>query len=171
MELKPLNTKIQKFLGSNKFKKCINIKINWVYYSNFNDLYYDRRPLEERLLKKESNGCIKSTVRGNLPINYWSIMKNPHTSLNNFTSCSSSGKIISHFLPCYKTPDLKYAYLKHFHFKSFEEFCIKIKRGFADSYNKNIQSRITRFINDNKNDKHKLKIIKKIFNISFKLAI
>ena len=82
LELRPLNMKIQKFLGSNIFKKCVNIKINWIIYTN-KGLYYESKPLEKRLSKSQSSRCIKSTVRGNLPINYWSKMINPHTSLNN----------------------------------------------------------------------------------------
>ena len=95
LELKPLNMKIQKFLGSNRFKKCANIKINWIYYTNYNGLYYDRKPLEKRLTERKTCKAIKSTVRGNLPINYWSKMDNPHSSINNFIACSSSGKIIN----------------------------------------------------------------------------
>ena len=104
-----------------------------------------------------------------MPINYWSKMNNPHTSLNNFTSCSSSGKIINYSSPFNIPPDIKYAYLKHYHFKSFEELCIKIKRGDADSFNKNLTNKIIKFYNNNKSNKNKLKIMKKIFNISFNI--
>jgi hypothetical protein len=41
------------------------------------------------------NRHIKSTVRGNLSHNYWKYANNPHTSINNFTTCSSSGKLIT----------------------------------------------------------------------------
>ena len=92
-------------------------------------------------------------------------MYNPHTSLNKFISCSSSGKIINSLSPYNVPPDVKYAYLKHFHYKSFEEFCIKIKRGHADSLNKYLKYRINNFINKNKNNKEKLKIMKKKINI------
>ena len=166
LEFKPLNMKIQKFLGNNIFKKCVNIKINWIYYSNSKGLYFENKPLEKRLSKGKSSRCIKSTVRGNLSINYWSKMYNPHTSVNKFISCSSSGKIINSLSPYNVPPDVKYAYLKHFHYKSFEEFCIKIKRGHADSLNKNLKYRIHNLINKNKNNKEKLKIMKKIFKIS-----
>ena len=166
LELRPFNMKIQKFLGSNIFKKCANIKINWIYYTNFKGLYYESKPLAKRLLKSQSSRCIKSTVRGNLPINYWSRVRNPHTSLNNFISCSSSGKIINSLSPYNVPPDIKYAYLKHFHYKSFEEFCIKIKRGYADSLNKKLVNKIKKFFNENKKNNTKLKIMKKIFNIS-----
>ena len=168
LELKPSNMKIQKFLGSNKFKKCINIKINWVYYDGISSLYFENKPLKKRLKSPNKIGrCIKSTVRGHLPINYWSKMINPHTSLNNFTSCSSSGKIINYSSPFNLPPDIKYAYLMHYHFKSFEEFCIKIMRGNADSLNKKKTDIIKGFIKKNKNDKKKLKIMKKVFNLSF----
>ena len=167
--IKPFNIKIQKFLGNNKFKKCENIKINWIYYDNYN-LYDENKPLAERIKSKIiKNRCIKSTVRGNLSINYWSKMENPHTSLNNFISCSSSGKIIDYRSPFNIPPETKYAYLKYYHIKSFEELCIKMKRGDADSLNQNLNRKLKHFYNLNKKDKNKKKIMKKIFNISFNI--
>ena len=167
LELNPPFIKIQDYLGIKKFKKCQNIKINWVYYDNNTSLYYENKPLEQRLKTRIKLGrCIKSTVRGNLSINYWSKMKNPHTSLNKFVSCSSSGKIINCSASIYNPPDVKLAYLKHYHVKSFEELCIKINRGNADSYNIHLNQRLKIFFDSNKNDKNKLQIMKRIFNIT-----
>ena len=81
------------------------------------------------LFNSSINVHIKSTVRGNLSKNYWSKAINPHTSINKFIACSSSGKIINYTSPIIAPPDIKYAYLKHFQNKSFEEYCLKIKRG------------------------------------------
>jgi len=167
LELNPPFTKIQDYLGIKKFKKCQNIKINWVYYDNNTNLYYENKPLEQRLTTKIKLGrCIKSTVRGNLSINYWSKFGNPHTSLNKFVSCSGSGKIINYSASIYTPPDVKLAYLKHYHIKSFEELCIKINRGNADSSNKLLNEKIKKFFDSHKSDKNKLKIMKNIFNIS-----
>jgi len=167
LELRASYKKIQDFLGERRFKKCQNIKINWIYYNNKNGLYYENKPLEKRIPKRTKLGrCIKSTVRGNLSVNYWSKMGNPHTSFNKFISCSSSGKIINYSSPFNIPPDVKYAYLKHYYIKSFEEQCIKIQRGYADRHNENITLRIKNFFNLNKKNKNKLKIMKKIFNIS-----
>ncbi len=167
LELNPPFTKIQEYLGIKKFKKCQNIKINWIYYDNNTSLYYENRPLEQRLKTRTKLGrCIKSTVRGNLPINYWFKLGNPHTSLNKFVSCSGSGKLINYSTSIYTPPDVKLAYLKHYHVKSFEELCIKINRGNADSQNTKLNEKLKTFFDSHKNDKNKLKLMKLIFNIS-----
>lgn len=167
LELSPPFTVIQDYLGITKFKKCQNIKINWIYYGNKTSLYYENKPLEQRFKTRiRISRCIKSTVRGNLSINYWSRAKNPHTSLNKFVSCSSSGKNVNYSTSIYSPPDVKFAYLKHYHDKSFEEFCIKIKRGNADSYNLHLNKKLKEIFEKNKNNINKLKIMKRIFNIS-----
>jgi hypothetical protein len=167
LELNPPFTKIQDYLGIKKFKKCQNIKINWIYYNNNTSLYYENKPLEQRLkIRTKLGRCIKSTVRGNLPINYWFKLGNPHTSLNKFVSCSSSGKLINYSASIYTPPDVKLAYLKHYHVKSFEELCIKINRGNADSQNTKLNKKLKTFFDSHKNDTNKLKIMRLIFNIS-----
>ena len=154
-------------MGIKKFKKCQNIKINWIYYDNTTSLYYENMPLEKRLKTRINLGkCIKSTVRGNLSLNYWHKLGNPHTSLNKFVTCSGSGKLINYSTSIYSPPDIKLAYLKHYHVKSFEELRIKINRGNADSYNIHLNKKIKKFFDSHKNDKNKLKIMKMIFNIS-----
>ena len=75
---------------------------------------------------------IKSTVRGGNNKNYWSKWTNPHSSLIKFRSCSSSGEFVNSQTPFIDPPDYKYAFIKHYYKKSFEEFCIKIKRGWPD---------------------------------------
>ena len=49
--------------------------------------------------------------------------------------------------------------------KSFEEYCLRLKRGWPDSTNKTMY--ITNLLNDNKNSKKKLSIIKRILNITY----
>ena len=166
LEIRQPNTKIQEFLANKRFKKCENIKINRIYYNSEN-LYYENKTLEKRIYHiKKIDKCIKSTVRGNLSINYWSKMINPHTSLNKFISCSSSGKIINSTSSMNDPPDIKNAFLKHYYIKSFEEFCIKRKRGYADNYNKNLNQKLKKFFEQNKNNINKIKIMKTILNIS-----
>ena len=167
LELNPTFNKIQDYLGIKKFKKCDTVKINEILYEGYTKLYYENKPLKERLKNRTRIGRhIKSTVRGNLYINYWSKMKNPHTSLNKFVTCSGSGKIINYSTSVYTPPDLKLAYLKHYYIKSFEEFCIKQKRGDADKNNLNLNKKLKKFFDLTKNDRNKLKIMKKIFNIT-----
>ena len=109
LELNKKYINIQDFLNDKIFKKCQNIKINWLLCSNENSLYYENKPLQKRITKFDydnmSNRHIKSTVRGNLQENYWKKIGNPHTSLLNYTSCSSSGKIIKFDSPVNNPPD------------------------------------------------------------------
>ncbi len=168
LEIKPSNIKIQDFFGNPRFKKCQNIKINWVFYSYRNILKnYKVIPLQKRNnYTTEINKHIKSTIRGNLSENYWSDMLNPHSSNFKLIACSSSGKIVDYKSPFNIPPDIKYAFLKHYHYKSFEEYCIKIKRGKADSLNVNLFKKLLTFYKINKNEPDKVNIMKRIFNLS-----
>ena len=164
--------KLEKFFEQDKFKNCQIIKINWLYYtSNNSSLYFENKPLQQRmtipLYNLIINNHIKSTVRGSLPINYWSKAENPHTSINNFTTCSTSGKIINSSLPFNFPIELEYAYLKHYQMKSFEEYCLKIKRGRPISDYRLYQKKmIYNLFKNNLNNPTKLDIIKKTFNIT-----
>ena len=147
----------------------MNVKINWVIYIN-NDLFYENKPLQNKTYYKIiPDKHIKSTVRGNLPMNYWHKIGNPHSSDRKIITCSCSGKIIDYESPFNIPPDTSYAILKHYRYKSFEEYCFKIKRGRADINNEELEKLINEFYIKNKENKDKLKIMKKIFNINFKL--
>ena len=170
LELIPKNITIQQYLNNQRFKKCQNIKINWlVYNSNNETLYYENKPLQLRFDKAiynyYSNKHIKSTVRGGINKNYWSKWTNPHSSLIKYKSCSSSGNFVNSQTPFIDPPDYKYAFLKHYYRKSFEEFCIKIKRGWPDLTDKIFVMK--KLINENRNNIEKIKIIKNVFNLSF----
>ena len=177
LELNDKYKTIQEFLNDKIFKICQNIKINWLMYINNKNLYYENKPLQKRITSfiynDPANIHIKSTVKGNLPINFWEDAQNPHTPNLNFTSCSSSGKIISFNSPFNDPPDFTNAKLKHYYYKSFEEFCIKIKRGKCDITKNDSLKYINNLYNSlylqNKNDTDKLRIINKIFNTSFNL--
>ena len=101
LEIIQKNETIQDFLNNKRFQKCQIIKINWIVYNNIKSLYYEKKPLQERVKSKGFLDIhIKSTVRGNLPMNYWSKTTNPHSSINKYISCSSSGKIINFLIYC-----------------------------------------------------------------------
>ena len=175
LELNKKYKNIQDFLNDKMFDHCQNIKINWVLNYNENNLYYKDIPLQQRITnfnyKNLANKHIKSTVRGNLSVNYWKKIGNPHSSLLKFTSCSSSGKITQFNSPFIFPPDYTNAKLKHYFYKSFEEFCIKAKRGKGDRTlreNNKIKYKAFKDIyKQNKDNVEKIKIIKKIFNESF----
>ena len=171
---------IQAFLNDKIFQYCQVIEINWLTYINDKNLYYENKPLQERIktvnYNDPINQHIKSTIRGNLNINYWENAENAHTSTWNFTCCGSSGNRISFDSPFNKPPDFTNAKLKHYWYKSFEEFCIKFKRGRVSIPEKNrndyIYKEYKQIYLHNKNNKEKLKIINRIFNDSiFKLNV
>ena len=176
LELKHSYKKIKDFLKNKKFEKCQNIKINWLMYSDNGLLRYENKPIKERftspIFNDPANIYIKSTVKGNLKINYWKNMNNPHSSHNNYVSCDPSGKIISS-KKFYVIPiNYKYAVLRHYATKTIEEYCLKIKRGRADTKvilnHKTLEDKFKYFFLRNKKNKFKLNYIKKIFNITIK---
>ena len=172
LELVPSNMTAKNFFSQEKFKLCEVIKLNWLLYKTNESLYYENIPLHKRMIIPlygiRENEHIKSSARGNLTPNYWSNTINPHTSQNNFTTCSSSGKIINSSSPFNSPIEYQYAYLKHYHFRSFEELCLKIKRGRpVPEYKKFRLEKIKSLIEENKNNTEKMDIIKRIFNITF----
>ena len=170
LELKPNGIKIQNFLNNERFNNCQVIKTNWVFYVNNNSLYYDKKPIKERNYTSiKPNRHIKSTVIGNLSFNYWSKATTPHSSRHKLKTCSPSGKRIDYSSAFNEPPDIKYAFLNHYHFKSFEEYCIKLKRGKPDRHNRNLIKNIKNFYQKNKNDPNKLNIMNKVFNLTLKI--
>ena len=132
LEVKPHANTIQEFLGNSRFKKCQNIKINFLYYSDNDLLYYDSRPIQERfttpLWNHSMNGVVKSTVRGGMKENYWKTKCCVHTSYANVTNCNAQGEIIP-YDSGHIHRNLSYARLKHYYTKSVEEYVKKTKRG------------------------------------------
>ena len=70
-------TNIQQFLSSPKFNLCSSILINWRYYGDNNNIYYNNSPMQERFTKafqfqKNQNynkyfyAASKSIIRGGL---------------------------------------------------------------------------------------------------------
>ena len=166
LELKP-SQKINKFLNNKKYEKCQNIKINWLIYTDNDLLNFENKSIKKRFTKPNFNHSdnihIKSTVKGKLPINYWRRMGNPHSSINNYISCSPTGKIINSRAFFNNPPDYKFAILNHYGTKTIEEYCYKIKRGRADlkvffNY-QSLKKRFDYFFSINKKTNEKLNII------------
>ena len=137
LELKPKNIKIQEFLDNPRYNYCQNVKFNWLLFSDNDKIYYENKPIQKRftlaLYNNTLNNHVKSTVRGNLKTNYWKGAWNPHSGLNNYNCCSSSGKKISNRSPFNVPYDYKYGYLKHYRTKTIEEYLNKIKKGKPDN--------------------------------------
>ena len=175
LELKPKDIKIQDFLNNERYNNCQNVKFNWLLYSDDEKLTYNNKSIQERfktpLFNNSLNKHIKSTVRGNLSVNYWNGCWNPHSGITNFNCCSSSGKQISKISPYNKPYDYKYGYLKHYRTKTIEEYINKVKRGRADDIGINYKDMVKKFFMSNKKTKKKIDIFKKEFNITFKYQI
>lgn len=177
LELKPSNLKIYEFLDNERFSDCKSVKINWLLYSDNDLIYYENSSIQSRFISPLYNSTlnihIKSTVRGNLNINYWQEALNPHTTIYNFTSCSSSGKLIKHSSPFNSPPDYDNAILKHYKTKTIDEYLVKLKRGRADKplnfTESDIFDKINIFFTVNKFKISKMKFIKNRLNLSKKL--
>jgi hypothetical protein len=173
LELKK-NKNIKEYLNDIKFKKCANIKINWLMFSDNDLLHYENISLQKRfptpLYHDNANLIIKSIVRGNIKFNYWRNMNNPHSSNNYLTACNSMGRITDP-TAFYSSPfNHEFSYLKHYPTKTIEEFCFKIKKGRADLLvkldNKTLEYYFNYFFERNKKTKAKIDYFKKCFNFT-----
>ena len=173
LEVRPQAKNIQDFLSNKRYDKCVNIKINFLFYSDNELLYYDPRPVQQRfttpLYKEYNNRVIKSTVRGGLPKNYWSLGCTPHTSARNVTSCNSMGEILHPNSGGNNRINYTYAALKHYYTKTVEEYANKSRRG--DAYipigwdlNRKYY-KIKNYFHYNKKTIEKENLFKKLFNI------
>ena len=166
---------IKEYLNDKRFKKCSNIKINWLTFSDNNLLYYENIPVQKRfktpIYHFYRNRMIKSTVRGNLKFNYWRGMNNPHSSNNNLTTCNSMGKIIDP-KKYYSSPfNYEFSCLKHYSTKTIEEYCNKSKRGRSDTLVKlnetTLKNYYKYFFKLNKKTKKKIDYFNKCFNFTY----
>ena len=164
---------IQNFLTSKRYDKCVTIKINFLFYSDNELLYYDNRSLVERftkaLYRHPSNKWLKVTVRGSLPTNYWSVQCTPHTSHSKYPSCNSAGTPMRYGSGA-KKPNFTYARMRHYYTKSTEEYLIKSSRGSAFSRvhwsKRRKKFKYQLYFYYNKKTKAKVKLLKQLFNMT-----
>ena len=173
LDIKPKANTIKEFLTNKRYEKCTIIKINFLFYSDNELLYYDNRTVQERFTKplrrQGSNGFVKTTVRGGLTPNYWSVKCGIHSSSFKCYACNSAGKKVS-----YKAqaiwPSFKYARLKHYYTKSTEEYANKCSRGSASSKvrwtkrRKKFKYRL--YFTYNKKTEEKKQLLKKVLNMT-----
>lgn len=124
---------INYFLSLPKFEKCSSILINWRYYGDNNNIYYEAKPVKKRFTqpyKFQSNktydkyflAAAKSIVRGGLNLS-WAHF--PHF-INDSMICRADGSIV---INPFSAPQYSYAYIKHFTTKSTEEYIFKLFKG------------------------------------------
>ena len=124
-------TNIKNFLNENKFKKCQKIRLNMVYQTDNNLLFYENKTLSERFPNYNKNiktYIVKSILRGNISgIKIYQV----HYLSKKIKGCNGFGYLVNITHSRADIIDLNYYYIKHYAFKSTEEFINKIKRGDA----------------------------------------
>ena len=163
---------INEYLTQDRFNKCEVIKINWVMYINEDLLYYDNRSLKERFptptYVKENVRTVKSIVRNDSKRNPWIRNSAPHEPARGLYSCNSIGIYSPYNYGALYPPILSYCYLKHYCYKSVEEYAIKLNRGRPNGTKYNINKLIKLYFKRNHYSKEKLKIFEKMLNKTFK---
>ena len=126
---------IKKFLNNGRFKKCQRIQLNWLFHTDNNLLYYDKRPIKERFKQKSKKARgvktggpqgIKSILRGHIPN---ITIKCPHILNRNLSSCDGFGRPTKIVGIVTEKSDFYYYYIDHYYCKSTEEFINKITKG------------------------------------------
>ena len=168
-----LYTDINKFLSLSKFAKCSSRLINWKYYGDNDNLYYDPRPLQERFTKpfyfkikhnmeRYLYSAGKTIVRTGLNLTWEHF---PHY-LKNKPICRPNGRILKDYL---SRPQYYTAYIKHFATKSTEEFIERVIKGtvYSNQTSEYINFRIKQYyFLFNKFNKEKKFMFEKKFNVT-----
>ena len=129
------SSNIKIFLANKRFDKCESIQLNWVHMSDNNQLFYEKKPLNQRFKQKGKNVIknkynklcyVKSIIRGHL--------RNISITHNHFLSekikaCDGFGKKSQLKGLASLNPDYEFNYIKHYYSKSVQEFIEKINRG------------------------------------------
>ena len=173
------NETINSYLSNKRFEKCELVFFNWMVFGDNDLIKYDNRTLNERFKKpKRPDTFGKSFVRGR--IKKLLIPSTHIPGINIYSFCNSKGENI--YPKNYYNSDVEIsplAYIKHYHIKTVEEFCNKIKKGNAHFHNYHpnymnvTKNRIYLFFSLNKITKKKIKIYNIIFiqNISIPIRL
>lgn len=136
---------IKEFLSNNNFDNFNQILFNWLTMSDNNIIEYEDKPLMERFTKPvyaqknvpeylhdcTMNRHVKCCVRLNNEVNINMIC--PHCVNNIKNACDPNANPIN-VSPFNYHPDYSIAYIKHFQFKTIEEYVEnKMKKGWADA--------------------------------------
>ena len=163
------NTNATTYLSNEKFKKCEIIKINWLIYDDNDLLYYENKKIYERFIRPnyedDSNIFVKSIVKGNIFGPIWTINGSPHIPNTRKKLCNSIGEKIKNNKVIIRPPIFQESYIKHFRYKSAEEYALKAIRGYP--YKSNYNDFIKSFFTHNKFSKEKLEIFERILNVTF----
>ena len=115
---------IKNYLRETKFNKCKIIYLNYIFYSDNNFLYYKNKSVISRFKERSFNNKRywgKSIIRGNIA---GLKITSPHKLTNKIQPCNGFGTISKSF-----KIDSEYNYVRHYSFKSTEEYCYKLNKG------------------------------------------
>jgi hypothetical protein len=131
---------IHDLLSQSYFNDYNQILFNWLTMGDSDRINYENIPLLERFTTPVNNGTepagcslnrhVKCALRLNPEIDI--TFTTPHCAINVAPSCDPKGNHI--ITSCFNyEPDYSIAYVKHFHYKTIEEFLRnKMRKGFAD---------------------------------------
>ena len=153
------------------FDKCDVIRIHWIIYDDNDLVYYDNRPVNERFTHGQPHSKVnvfhKPIIRGK---DYGPVAfgKSPHSPDETIKKqCSAEG----HFEnpnPWIMTPRrYKYCYIKHFKYRTAEEFALKLLRGRMQSTKFDVDTYLDIYFSINKFTDEKLKVIEHILKRTF----
>ena len=163
---------LKNYLEMPVFDKCDVIRIHWMIYDDNNLVYYDNRPVNERfthgLLHHKLNMFHKSIIRGKDygPTTFASSCHQPDYSFVK-NQCDALGNIEEDTYGILTSPKFKLCYIKHFRYKTSEEFAVKMLRGNFQSTKYNLNNFVNEYFGINKFTEEKLKVIEHILNITF----
>ena len=172
LEFNDKNMTIKSYLHMPVFDKCDTVKIHWLPYDDNNLVFYDNRPLMERLNHSvnlyDFTRFHKSIVRGkdykgNM---FYDSIHQPNTSTVT-EQCDALGNFERLKLGYLGEPKFKYGYFRHFTYKTAEEFSLKMIRGNNGREKYNYDKKLEDFFHLNKFSKEKLGVIEEILNRTF----
>lgn len=136
------DSNISQYLSRDIFNEFGMIHLNIMHYGDCDKAHYEDKPVQERFdhplpldTKIEypfpENDHISSIIRGGLSDVHWE--GTPHTTFPcNINCCNNIGIPCRPESPFVHPYNFDLAYFKHYNNKTIEEYCDKIKRGFAD---------------------------------------
>ena len=173
LEFVDKNMTIKDYLSLDIFNKCDVIKIHWLMVFDNGLIHYDNRTLKERFPKPDystfMNHFHKSIVRGrNYNGTMWTKATGVHQPNETLVyGCNEIGNRVYDTHGILTSPIYKYGYIKHYSWKTIEEFGQKLLRGFDHGGKYDINSKVEAFFKYNKFTKEKLEIIENILNTTF----
>ena len=171
LEFNDKNMNIKTYLNMPIFDKCDAIKIHWLMYDDNNLLYYDKRPLMQRLNHSAShhhyNNYHKSIVRGK---DFKGVMfaGTNHQPLSETVpdQCDAEGNFERLGKGILGYPKYKYCHFRH-SFKTAEEFAIKLLKGMHQGSKYGLEKMVDEFFRLNTFTEEKLKVFEIIFKTTF----